>query len=154
MRKYSFTAKIEPGPGGGAFVTFPYNVEEEFGTRGSVLVQATFDGIPYAGSLMRCGGPEHMIGILKAIREQLGKNPGDTIKAQLWKDGAERAVEIPADFSALLKKEKLLPVFEKLSYTHRKEYVRWITEAKREETRAARLTKSIAMLRKGVKTPG
>jgi uncharacterized protein YdeI (YjbR/CyaY-like superfamily) len=44
--------------------------------------------------------------------------------------------------------------FDSLSYTHRKEYCRWITEAKKEETRAARLTKSIDMLRKGIKTPG
>jgi uncharacterized protein YdeI (YjbR/CyaY-like superfamily) len=95
-----------------------------------------------------------MLGILKALREQLGKQPGDKVRIELWKDEGVRTVEVPADFAALLKKEKLLPVFEKLSYTHRKEYVRWITEAKKAETRAARLTKSIAMLRKGVKTPG
>lgn len=154
MKKYAFTARIEPGPGGGAFVTFPYNVEEEFGTQGNVPVQATFQGVPYSGSLMRCGGQVHMIGILKAIREQIGKQLGDRVDVQIWKDDVVRTVEIPADLAALLKKEKLLPVFEKLSYTHRKEYVRWITEAKKEETRAARLAKSIAMLRKGVKTPG
>jgi len=43
--------------------------------------------------------------------------------------------------------------FDKLSYTHKKEYTRWITGAKREETRAARLAKSVEMLRSGVKTP-
>jgi uncharacterized protein YdeI (YjbR/CyaY-like superfamily) len=94
-----------------------------------------------------------MLGILKDVREQLGKQPGDNVKVELWKDEAVRTVEIPADFAALLRKEKLLPVFEKLSFTHRKEYVRWITEAKKDETRTARMTKSIAMLRKGVKTP-
>jgi uncharacterized protein YdeI (YjbR/CyaY-like superfamily) len=53
-----------------------------------------------------------------------------------------------------MKTEKLLPFFEKLSYTHRKEYCRWLTEAKKEETRQARLVKAIEMLRKGIKTPG
>ena len=154
MKKYTFTAKIEPGPGGGAFVLFPYDVEEEFGAKGRVPVQANFDGIPYAGSLMRCGPQQHMLGILKSIQEQTGKQIGDTIKVQIWKDEQERTVEIPPPFAALLKKEKLLPNFEKLSYTHRKEYVRWITEAKKEETRKARIQKSIDMLRKGVKTPG
>jgi len=153
MKKYSFTATIEPGPGGGAFVSFPYDVGKEFGAKGRVPVQASIDNIPYTGSLMHCGGPHHMLGILKSIREQLGKNIGDQVSVEIQKDEAVRTVEIPADFDALLKKEKLLPVFEKLSYTHRREYVRWIMEAKKAETRAARLTKSIAMLHKGVKTP-
>ena len=155
MKKYSFTATIEAASvgGGGAYILFPYDVEKEFGTKGRVPVHATFDGLPYTGSLVKYGRPQHMLGILKALREQLGKQPGDKVKVELWKDEGVRTVEVPADFAALLKKEKLLPVFEKLSYTHRKEYVRWITEAKKAETRATRLTKSIAMLRKGVKTP-
>jgi hypothetical protein len=155
MKKYTFTAKIESAPGGsGAFVLFPYDVEKEFSTKGRIPVKATFDGVPYTGSLMKYGHPQHMLGILKSLREQLGKQPGDKVKVELWKDEQLRTIETPADFAALLKKEKLLPVFEKLSYTHRKEYVRWITEAKKEETRTNRLTKSIAMLRKGIKTPG
>jgi len=154
MKKYTFTAEIEPAPGGGAFVIFPYDVEKEFGTKGRVPVKTTFEGVPYAGSLMRCGAQQHMLGILKELREQLGKKPGDKVEVEVWKDDGVRTVEIPPTFASLLKKEKLLPVFEKLSYTHRKEYVRWITEAKKEETRSARLTKSVAMLRKGIKTPG
>ena len=155
MKKYSFTATIEAASigGGGAYILFPYDVEKEFGTKGRIPVQATFDGIPYKGSLMKYGQPQHMLGILKEVRAQLGKQPGDKVKVELWKDEAVRNIEAPADLAALLKKEKLLPVFEKLSYTHRKEYIRWITEAKKAETRAGRLTKSVAMLRKGVKTP-
>ena len=72
----------------------------------------------------------------------------------VWKNDAERTVEIPTDFKALLKKEGLLEDFEALSFTHRKEYCRWMTEAKKEETRSARLARSIVMLRKGIKTPG
>jgi uncharacterized protein YdeI (YjbR/CyaY-like superfamily) len=72
----------------------------------------------------------------------------------VWKDSETRTVELPEEFARLLRKEKLLEGFEKLSYTHRKEYCRWIMEAKREETRKARLEKAIGMLRKGVKTPG
>jgi bifunctional DNA-binding transcriptional regulator/antitoxin component of YhaV-PrlF toxin-antitoxin module len=154
MKKYTFTTKIEPGPGGGAFVIFPYNVEEEFGTKGRVPVKATFEGIPYAGSLMRCGAQQHMLGILKSLREQLGKQPGDKVKVEVWKDEEVRTVEIPSEFAALMKKHGVRDFFDALSYTNRKEYVRWVTGAKKGETRAARLTKSIDMLRKGVKTPG
>ena len=154
MKKYKFKAKIQPGQGGGAFVFFPYDVEKEFGTKGQVPVQVKFDAIEYKGSLFKYGMPQHMIGVLKAIREKLGKGPGDTIEVELWKDKDERTVEVPAEFQKLMKKEGLLPFFDKLSYTHRKEYCRWITEAKKEETRLQRLDKAVEMLKKGIKTPG
>jgi len=154
MKKYKFKATIQPGIGGGAGVIFPYNVEAEFGTKARVPVCATLAGVPYRGSLVKCGPEAHMLGVLKGIREQIGKGPGDVIEVVLWKDEAERTVEIPAEFGALMKKTGLLESFEKLSYTHRKEYCRWISEAKKEETRQARLGKAVEMLKKGVKTPG
>lgn len=153
MKKYSFTAKIESAGGGGAFVLFPYSVEKEFGTKGRVPIKATFNGVEYAGTMVKYGYPQHMLVVLKGIREEIGKGPGDTIDVVVWKDEAERKLELPEHFEKLLKKEKLWPFFEKLSYTNRKEYVRWITEAKREETRVSRLAKSVEMLKKGIKTP-
>ena len=89
----------------------------------------------------------------KSIREQIAKVPGDTIELVVWRDDEVRTVEVPAEFKALMKKEGLLPPFEKLSYTHRKEYCRWITDAKKEETRLKRLGKAIAMLKEGIRTP-
>lgn len=154
MKKYRFKAKIIAGMGGGAGVEFPYDVENEFGTKGNVPIQATFDGEPYRGSLMNCGMERHTLGVLKSIRTKIGKGPGDTIDVEVWRDDVARTVGIPAEFMMLLKREGLLNGFEKLSYSHRKEYVRWISEAKKEETRQARMTRAIAMLRKGVKTPG
>jgi hypothetical protein len=153
MKKYKFKAKIESA-GSGAYILFPYDTEKEFGTKGRVAIQATFDGVPYTGSLVKYGQPQHMLGILKGIREQIGKQPGDTIQVELWNDEVPRTVEVPAAFASAMKKAGLLADFEKLSYTHRKEYCRWITEAKKEETRLARLTKAIDMLKKGIKTPG
>jgi hypothetical protein len=102
---------------------------------------------------MKCGDAGHMLHVLKSIREQIGKSTGDTIEVVVWKDEAVRAVEVPPEFAKQLRKEGLLAFFEQLSYTHRKEYCRWITEAKREETRLNRLAKAIEMLSKGVKTP-
>jgi hypothetical protein len=154
MKKYKFKAKIEAGAGGGAYVLFPYDTGKEFATNGKVPVKATFDGVPYAGSLMKYGKPLHLLGMPKAIREQIGKRPGDTLEVVVWKDEEVRTVEVPAPFEKLMKKEGLLPVFEKLSYTHRKEYCRWISEAKKEETRLKRLEKAIEMLKRGVRTPG
>jgi hypothetical protein len=153
MKKYKFKATIRGADRGGACVLFPYDVEKEFATKGRVPVKVTFDGVPYAGSLVKYGRPEHMLPILKAIRAQIGKEPGASVQVELWKDEEVRTLDVPAPFAALLKKEKLLAGFEKLSYTHRREYCRWITEAKMEETRTSRMTKAVEMLRKGVKTP-
>ena len=154
MKQYKFKATIQPGIGGGAGIIFPYDVEQEFGVKGRVPVRATLEGIPYRGSLAKCGPTSHMLGVLKGIREQIGKGPGDVIEVVVWKDDEERTVEVPAELESLLKKAGLLATFEKLSYTNRKEYCRWITVAKREETRQQRLKKAIEMLRSGVKTPG
>jgi hypothetical protein len=154
MKQYKFKATIQPGIGGGAGVVFPFDVEKEFATRGKVPVKATIDDIPYTGSLIKCGPGNHMLGVLKSIREQIGKGPGDIVAVVLERDESVRTVEIPLELAKLLRREQLLPVFEKLSYTHRKEYCRWITEAKKEETRQTRVAKAVEMLRTGVKAPG
>jgi hypothetical protein len=153
MKKYKFKAKIEAGGGGGAYVLFPYDVEKEFGTKGKVPVKATFKGIPYTGSLIKYGNPLHMLPMLKAIREQTRTAPGDTVEVELWMDTDSRVLEVPAPFQEAMNKEEVRPLFDRLSYTHRKEYCRWITSAKTEKTRLTRLEKAVEMIRHGVKTP-
>jgi hypothetical protein len=154
MKKYKFRAKIEAADRGGAYVLFPYDTGKEFATNGKVPVNATFNGVSCTGSLIRYGKPLHVLGMPKAIRDQTAKGPGDTIEVVVWKDEAVRTIEVPVQFEKLMKKEGLLPVFRKLSYTHRKQYCRWITDAKKEETRLRRLEKAIELLKKGVTTPG
>ena len=153
MKKYAFNAEIRAGSGGGAYVVFPYDAEKEFGTRGKVPVDTTIDGVPYKGGLFRMGMPDHMLGVPKSIRQQIGKGPGDIVAIVLWKDDAPREVEVPPELKARMKKAGVLPFFESLSFTHRKEYSRWITEAKKDETRARRLDKAIELLTNGVRSP-
>jgi bacteriocin resistance YdeI/OmpD-like protein/uncharacterized protein DUF1905 len=154
MKEYKFKAKIEPADHGHGFVFFPFDTQGEFGTRGQVRVQATFDGVPYAGAMVKYGPPRHMLPVVKSILEQIGKGPGDSVAVVLQRDDSVRTVEVPLDFAKLMKQEGVLAAFEKLSYTHRKEYCRWITEAKKEQTRQARTLKAVAMLKSGIKTPG
>jgi hypothetical protein len=145
---------MEAGDSGGAYVLFPFDPGKEFATKGKVPVKATFDGVPYSGSLFKYGHAVHVPGVTKAMRTQTGKGPGDTFEVVVWKVEEVRTVEVPAQFENLMKKEGLFPFFKKLSYTHRKEYCCWITDAKKEETRLMRLEKAIEMLKKGVSTPG
>jgi hypothetical protein len=154
VKKYKFKATIHAGDGGGAYVIFPFDVEKEFGTKGRVPVNVTFDGVADTSGLFKYGHPQHLIGVSKAIRDQIGKKPGDTLEVVVWKDEAERVIEIPPELRTVLEREDLLPFFEKLSYTHRKEYCRWIIDARKPDTRSRRLEKAVELLKKGIKTPG
>lgn len=76
---YAFTAVIEKVPEiDGAYIVFPYDVRAIFG-KGRVKVHATFDGVPYDGSLVRMGTSAHILGIRKDIRRAIGKQPGDRV---------------------------------------------------------------------------
>ena len=83
--KFEYDAVIHEDPeSGGAYVTFPWDIRQEFG-KGRVKVNATVDGIEYAGSIVNMGVRNadgsicYIIGVLKSIRKQLGKADGDTI---------------------------------------------------------------------------
>lgn len=76
---YRFEAIIQKVPDiDGAYIEIPFDVRETFG-KGRVPVSATFDGVPYEGSLVRMGTPGHILGIRKDIRAKIGKQPGDTV---------------------------------------------------------------------------
>jgi hypothetical protein len=148
-QKYLFHAVIESGGGGSAFVIIPFDVEKEFGQK-RVKIKATIDGEPYRGTLVRMGSPHHVLIVLKEIREKIGKTVGDEISIELEEDLDLRQVEIPADLQKALQSEPAAHAFfNRLSFTHQREYVRWITEAKREQTRQTRIQRTIEMLSKG-----
>jgi hypothetical protein len=130
-KSFEFDAVIVDAGGGGAFVEFPYDVRQEFGTGGQVRVNATFDGQPYRGSLARMGGPRHILPMLKGIRKAIGKGPGDKVTVVLELDTEARTVEVPPELErAFSQHPEAKRAFDKLSYTHRKEHARAVAEAK------------------------
>jgi hypothetical protein len=141
-----FVAVIEEAPRGGAFVAIPAQVVEELGGGGRIKVTATFDGIPYRGSIVRMGG-QSIIGLLKDIRDGLGKGPGDEIAVTVVSDLEERVVEIPPELEELLHESpEARKAFEALSYSHRREHATHVAEAKNPETRQRRAAKTIETL--------
>ena len=150
--KKEFTAKILSAEGsGGAYVKIPFDVEATFGKK-RVPIAATFDGIAYRGTLVRMGSPEHILIIRKDIRAQIGKQPGDAVFVTIEEDTAPRIVTVPDDFQKILAENPTAKAnFDQQSYTHQKEYVNWITEAKKQETRERRMAKAIEMLAAGKK---
>lgn len=149
--KHTFRAEIEAVGGGGAYVTIPFDVEAAFGKK-RVRVHATFDGEPYRGLLARMGGENHILIILKEIRQKVGKEPGDMVEVTVWEDLEERVVEVPADLlEALRANPQAYGFFEQLAFTHKREYVQWIDEAKREATRRGRIARCVEKLAEGQK---
>jgi len=149
--KISFTAPIIQHEGMNAgYIEFPFSVEEVFGTRGMVKVKALFDGkAEYRGIMSNMGTGCHILILTQEIRRKLGKTFGDSVLVELEHDLEKREVVVPEEVQNLLAEyPDALAFFDKLSYTHRKEYVNWITLAKREETRAKRMIEFIDKLQK------
>ena len=145
-QEHTFQAIIVDAGGGGSFVRIPFDVEQAFGKK-RVPVSARIDGVPYRGTLVRMGEPNHIMIILKEIRLTIGKSFGDTVEVTLQEDSEPRLVEIPRDLQQALEQEPLAKdAFDKLSFSHQKEHVRAILEARREETRRNRINKTIEML--------
>lgn len=150
MEKLEFDTTIEKHEGmNAAYIQIPFDVEKEFGKKGQIKVKVTFDNYEYRGSLVKMGRPYYFIGITQKIRGIIGKNPGDKIHITIAQDFDKREIEVPNDlFQALNENPQALLRFEKLSFTHKKEYVVWITSAKKPETRINRIVKCLQMLEK------
>lgn len=141
--KHTFSAPIEAAQSGGTYVRVPFDVESVFGKK-RVPVAAWIDGAEYRGSLVRMGSACHVLGVLKEIRSRIGKDVGDVVEVVLEEDSAPRTVNVPADLTAALASQPgAAQAFEALSYTNRREYVRWIEEAKRPETRDRRVETTV-----------
>ncbi len=136
-----------------AYVEFPFSTEELFGKKGQVKIKAVFDDkIEYRGSLTKMKSPCHILGLTQEVRKNLNKTFGDRVSVILWEDKEERIVEIPEDIVELFNKHpRVKELYDAMSYTHRKEYMRWITDAKKHETRENRKSKLIDMIISGKK---
>lgn len=136
-----------------AFVEFPFSTEELFNKKGQVKIKAIFDNkVEYRGSLAKMNSDCHVLGLTQEIRKQLGKTFGDEISVSLIEDKEERVVEIAEDIVLLFNENQDAKVlFDKMSYTHKKEYIRWIEDAKKPETRENRKLKMIQMILDGKK---
>jgi Uncharacterized protein conserved in bacteria len=137
-----------------AFVSIPFNVEKEYGTKGQVKVKATFDGHPYRGVIANMGTGCHIIGVRKDVRAAIGKKVGESILITIEEDKDERIVDIPVELKKLLSGNKSASeFFDSLSYTNKKEYALWISSAKKEETKLQRLALTREKLLSGKKNP-
>ncbi|MDQ6842233.1 MAG: YdeI/OmpD-associated family protein [Actinomycetota bacterium] len=114
-------------------------------------VCASVNGYTWRTSVVRMGG-EFLVGLNREVREQAGVQAGDSVAVKLELDTAPREVEVPPALEAALAgDDEARATFDAMAYTHRKEFARWVAEAKREETRQRRVTQALQMLSEGKK---
>ena len=149
MGSVSFSTVLEPRGPAAAVVLDEGQVATVGEGAKRFPVVATVNGYTWRTSVVRMGG-EFLLGLNRAVRQEAGVEAGDTVDVVLELDTAERTVEVPeALATALAADPAAAAAFEGLAYTHRKEYARWIAEAKRDETRQRRLAQALEMLRAG-----
>ena len=110
---------------------------------------ATINGYRHRTTVTKMRG-EHLFGFSRAAREAAGLAPGDTVAFTLELDEAPREVELPPALRRALDDDPDARArYDALAFTHRKEFARWIAEAKRDETRDRRVAQTVQMLHRG-----
>lgn len=112
-------------------------------------VRATVNGYEWRTSVKRMRG-EFLLGLNREVREGAGVAAGDTVQVVIELDQAPREVAVPSALADALQRDpEAKAAFDGLAFTHRKEFARWIDEAKREETRERRVVQALEMIRAG-----
>ncbi len=132
-----------------AVLTVPFDVHKVFGVRARLPVRVTINGYTFRSSIFPMGGGKHYMVVNKAARTGAKVKAGDTVTVVMEKDDAPRVVKAPPDLARALRANPAAnAAWDKLSYSHRKEYVDAVTEARKPETRARRIEKTIEALAK------
>jgi bifunctional DNA-binding transcriptional regulator/antitoxin component of YhaV-PrlF toxin-antitoxin module len=126
-------------------ITIPFDVEKVFGGK-RVPVKVSINGADYRSTVFRMGG-KYLLAIPKRFRAAAGVNGGEMITVELERDDELRVIIPPEDFAGALEaNSRAKRAWEKLSYTHQREYVMSIEDAKKAETRARRIAKAIEQI--------
>jgi hypothetical protein len=144
MSSKTFTATITR-QGSACFIPLSFDPKEVFG-KVRAPVKVTLNGYTYRSTIAAMGGPP-CIPLRRSNREAAGLEGGETIEVRLDLDTELRAVKPPAD---LVKALKAVPPawdrWKELSYTHQREHVEAIVEAKKPETRLRRIENAVRMV--------
>jgi hypothetical protein len=144
-----FTAQLEPrGPAAAVVLDDAQVAEVGEGARRFPVV-ATVNGYTWRTSVARMGG-EFLVGLSREVRQNAGVEAGDEVEVALELDEAPREVEVPEVLAAALAADpEASASFERMAFTHRKEYARWVTDAKKDVTRERRVQQAVEMIRAG-----
>jgi hypothetical protein len=126
-------------------IYIPFDVEQVYGAK-RVPVCGTINGAPFRTTIARMHGRYLMV-VNKQLREAANVKGGDIVTIEMQRDNEPRIITPPADLlDALNSNDEAKEIWEHLSFTHKKEFVAVIEEAKKPETRARRISKTIEEL--------
>ena len=149
MGKIRFQAELQPRGPAAAVVLDDAQVADVGEGAKRFPVVATVNGYTWRTSVTRMGG-EFLIGLSREVRQGAGVEAGDLVDVAVELDAAPRDVEVPEALAeALATDPKAKATFDGMAFTHRKEYARWVAEAKREDTRQRRVLQALEMIRAG-----
>jgi hypothetical protein len=144
-----FRTTVELGGKTATGIEVPEDVVAALGSGNRPPVTVTVGGHTYRTTVARMGG-RFLVPLSAENRTAAGVAAGDQVDVDIEPDTGPREVGVPADLAeALAHDQAARATFDDLSYTHRKEWVRWIEEAKKAETRATRLAKTVESLHAG-----
>ncbi len=147
------TALQRDEEGRSIFIEVPAAVIAALGTRRRPPVRATLNGYEYRTTIAVYGG-RYYLPVRREIREAAGLAPGTAVAVDLTLDEEPGEIALPEEFAQTLAADpEAGAAFARLPYGHRREFVGWIGEAKRAETRRRRAEKAVAMLREGRQEP-
>jgi Bacteriocin-protection, YdeI or OmpD-Associated/Domain of unknown function (DUF1905) len=130
--------------GSTCYIPVPFDPKAIFGkVRAPVTV--TLNGYTYRSTIAAMGGPL-FIPLRKSNREAADLDGNETLEVRVALDTAPREVDPPADLVKVLKAAKAWPQWQSLSFTHQREHVEHVTGAKKDDTRARRIARAVAMI--------
>jgi len=124
---------------------FPYSALEHFGSKGNIPVCITVDGYPFDHMLLPSKNGHYLV-YNEFIKRAVGKNTGDSVHVTLERDTKKREIVIPADIEKALKDSGVLEQFQKQPDYYKREQLNHIEIAKKEETRANRISALVKRL--------
>jgi len=123
-----------------AFIVCEFDVYAVFGSKGRIPVIVKVGSHQFRSSLAPMSG-SHMMVFNREMRDATGFKAGDRVHMILERDVQDRQVDVPEDVKAAIEADGKWEAFITQSYTHKKEQMLWINEAKRPETRQRRIEK-------------
>lgn len=138
--------------GASTFVTLPFDVKALFG-RARCPVRVTINDHTWRTTTQVYGDGYHIV-VNAQARAAAAVEPGDRIRVQVKKDDTVRATEVPPELAVRLRTDPdAKEAFESLAPSHRREYARWVAEAKLPQTRVRRSEAAMEHLKSGVRRP-
>ncbi len=127
----------------------PFDLRDAFG-RARPAVRVAIKGHEWRTTPGVYGGVGHIV-VNRTVKAATGVDAGDRVEVAMELDTEPRTVAIPSDLREALAAadDDALSLFERLSYTHKREYVEWIEGAKRPETRVRRIAGTVERVREG-----